>query len=376
MKILFFVSSLNAGGAERVAVTLANAWGERGDQVSLVPAYRKGSGTSFYEVDSRVELIWLSHRIEQMRLPAPFAKLAAMRQLLREKQPDLILSFLTNVNVTVLMALGRSGVPIVVSERTNPAFSHSAGAVLRALRKRLYPRAHVVTLQTQASAPAFAAMVPGIQELAVVPNPLPPGLRLLARDVKVEESRHCTLIAMGRLVPSKRFDVLIRVFARLAEHHPEWKLVIWGDGPLRERLQAQIDSVSMQDRISLPGRSSEPWRQLACSHAFVMTSEVEGFPNVLLEAMAMGLPCVTVDCPSGPRELSLDGRVARLVPVGDEQALAQALDELLADGVLRGALGRRAAQSVQERYDLQHVLGMWDHVFSSAIARAQQGVTP
>lgn len=374
MKILFFVSSLNAGGAERVAVTLANAWGRRGEQVCLVPAYSKGSGSSFYEVDSRVELVWLAHRMRHNYLPAPIAKIQAMRALVKEKQPDVIVSFLTNVNVTVLLALQHSGVPIVVSERTNPMFSDSAGRVLKELRKRLYPKAQVVTMQTQASVPAFQAMVANLPTVAVVPNPLPPELLQLTREVKVSESRHCTLIAMGRMVQSKRFDVLIRVFASLAAQHPEWKLCIWGDGPLRPNLQAQISRAGLQDRISLPGRTATPWQELGRAHAFAMTSEVEGFPNVLLEAMAMGLPCVTVDCPSGPREMSLNGHAARLVPLGDEAALRQALNEVMSEGLLRGALGSRAAQSVREHYDLSQVLKAWDHVFT--IAQSQQGATP
>ncbi|HRL21480.1 MAG TPA: glycosyltransferase family 4 protein [Alcaligenes sp.] len=372
MKILFFVSSLNAGGAERVASTLANAWGLRGDQVTLVPTF-SGGGTAFYEIDSKVEVVWLAHRMRGSWLPKPLAKLAAMRKLVREKQPDVIVSFLTNVNVNVLLGLADMGVPIVVGERTNPAFSSSAGKVLQAMRRRLYPKAQVVTVQTQASIAAFQAMVPGMKQVAVVSNPLPQALDAVERLVRVEENRHCTLLAMGRMVPSKRFDVLIRVFANLAASYPEWTLVIRGDGPQRAALMQQVALLGMSERIRLPGKTSEPWAEMARAHAFAMTSEVEGFPNVLLEAMAMGLPAVTVDCPSGPREITADGRDAMLVPVGDEGALTAALSELMGDGVFRGVLGRRAAAAVRQRYQLAQVLQAWDEVFTAARGGQQQG---
>ncbi len=372
MKILFFVSSLNAGGAERVASTLANAWGLRGDQVTLAPTFG-GGGTAFYDIDSRVEVVWLAHRMRGSWLPKPLSKLAAMRKLVHEKQPDVIVSFLTNVNVNVLLGLADMGVPIVVGERTNPAFSSSAGKALQTLRRRLYPKAQVVTVQTRASIAAFQAMVPGMKHVAVVPNPLPQALDAVQREVRVEENRHCTLLAMGRMVPSKRFDVLIRVFANLAAAHPEWTLIIWGDGPQRAALAQQIAMLGMGERIRLPGKTAEPWKEMARAHAFVMTSEVEGFPNVLLEAMAMGLPSVTVDCPSGPREITSDGRDALLVPVGDEGALTAALSELLDDGVFRGVLGRRAAAAVRQRYQLPQVLQAWDEVFTAARGGEKQG---
>ena len=372
MNILFFVSSLNAGGAERVASTLANAWGLRGDLVTLVPTY-SGGGSAFYPIDSKVELVWLAHRMRGSWLPKPLAKLRAMRKLVREKQPDVIVSFLTNVNINVLLGLGGMGVPVVVGERTNPAFSSSAGKLLQSLRRRLYPKAQVVTVQTRASVAAFQAMVPGMKQVMVVPNPLPQALNAVQREVRVEENRHCTLMAMGRLVPSKRFDVLIRVFASLAAEYPEWKLKIWGDGPQRAQLVQQIAMSGAADRIELAGKTAQPWQEMARSHAFVMTSEVEGFPNVLLEAMAMGLPAVTVDCPSGPREISSDGKDALLVPVGDEGALTAALAELMGDGVFRGVLGRRAAAAVRQRYELEQVLLNWDQVFQAARGGIEEG---
>lgn len=378
MKILFFVSSLHAGGAERVATTLASAWARRGDQVILVPAYT-GRGSCFYPLHKDVKLIWLADRMSRLgrRVFAPLAKWFAIRRMIRETRPDVIVSFLTNVNVSVLLATRGMQVPVIVCERTNPAFSASAGKALRALRRLTYPWASGVCLQTQDSVPTFQQMVPGLSRLLVIPNPLPP--ELLAAPPVVPLSRtgqRFRLIAMGRLVSIKRFDWLIQAFQQLADRFPDWDLSIWGEGPLRTELTQQIALAGLTERVFLPGRTEQPWVELGQADAFVLTSRVEGFPNVLLEAMALGVPCVTVDCPSGPRELSNDGQEALLVPVNDKPALQQALAQLMQDKVLRDVLGRHGAESVRHRYELSMVLRQWDSALTSVQVPSHQEKLP
>jgi len=213
-------------------------------------------------------------------------------------------------------------------------------------------------------------MVPGLKALSVIPNPLPPELAAVpvaARLPAIDARRR--LMAMGRLVPSKQFDLLIDVYAGLAAAHPQWDLCIWGEGPERDALQAQIDRHGLAARITLAGRTETPWQALADGDAFVLTSAVEGFPNVLLEAMALGLPCATFDCPSGPREMSREGQDALLVPAGQRAALTEALDRLMRDQALRVALADQGARSVRDRYALPAVLRQWDVLFAQVGAR-------
>src|SRR5690606_16272064 len=138
----------------------------------------------------------------------------------------------------------------------------------------------------------------------------------------------------------KQFDVLIEVFALLAPQFPDWDLVIWGEGPVRDLLLKQISALNMEERIALPGRTPQPWDELAKAEAFALTSSVEGFPNVLLEAMALGLPCIAFDCPSGPAEMTRNGQDALLVPLGDVAGLCKGLEQLMQDDELRKKLGK------------------------------------
>lgn len=385
MNILFFVSSMHAGGAERVAATLSRGWVQHGHRVTLVPTYT-GKGTLFYELDPRVRVLWLADRLGQAGSSklAPLVKLRALRRLIKEERPDVMVSFLTNVNVMVLMAACGLDVPLIVCERTNPAVSTSAGRVLQRLRRWLYPHAAAVTVQAKASLAPMMQRVPRIKRLAVVPNPLPPDLPSprpweeeppSADDVVIETGSGARrrLVAMGRLVPSKRFTGLISIFARLATRFPDWDLVIWGEGPLRNELEVQVAQAGLVERVLLPGRTATPWDELLKADLFVLTSEVEGFPNALLEAMALGLPCVTVDCPSGPSEISRGGRDALLVPLNDEAALEHALASLMESPQERSRLARQGARSVRERFGLEQVIAHWDTLFDQV---TKTGVRP
>lgn len=408
MRIMLLVSSMHGGGAERVAATLANAWVARGDAVTLVPTYSE-RGDCAYAVSEQVRMTWLADQPDARawRPVRAVFRLRALRRLIREQAPDVLVSFLTNVNVAALLAARGLAVPVIVSERTD-LVARNAGPVLRLLRRLLYPRADGVVVQTQAALARCQASAPEWRNVTVVPNPVPDELAadfLSAQaqdDVGVPEALVATamtaaaaavtataatadaarvdvvadfagprrkLFAMGRLVPGKQFGLLMEIFDRLAGDFPDWDLWIWGGGPLHGALRAQAQAAGLAGRIMLPGHTSRPWRELAVADAFVLSSAVEGFPNVLLEAMALGLPCVSFDCPSGPAEITDSGRAALLVPAGDRVALEAALRRLLADAALRQSLGARAAATVRERYGLQSVLAHWDRVFAQVRRR-------
>jgi len=405
VRILLLVSSMNAGGAERVAASLANAWVAEGHDVCLMPTYSRGTGQSFYPLDPGVRQIWVSRHLSGPGMFRTLAKPLVLRRLIQEVAPEVIVSFLTNVNVMVLAATKGLDIPVIVCERTNPAASKNVSPVLARARRLLYPQADAVMLQTQQAADVFARAVPDLQHVAVIPNPLPPALESAAKaadgtgrvtyiseadgqaagagsaadaaadpDKQSSDGSRRQLCAMGRFVATKRFEMLIDVFSRLAPDVPEWDLTIWGEGPLLEPLRQKVEKLGLQNRIRLPGKTDQPWEALSRADAFVMTSEVEGFPNVLLESMALGLPCVTMDCPSGPAELSRNGRDAILVGLTDEAALQESLQQIMTDEILRSELGHRATISVRDRYSLAAVLEQWQFLFDAVLGR--KPVTP
>jgi glycosyltransferase involved in cell wall biosynthesis len=206
-------------------------------------------------------------------------------------------------------------------------------------------------------------------EIRVIGNPIPgeffmpPLWRHTDRPIK-------RLLAIGRLHQEKGYETLLKVFSKLEKKHPTWVLRIVGEGPLRELLEDSIAQLDLTGRVELPGYTHNIKSELLESELFVLSSHYEGFPNALLEAMATGVPSVTVNCPSGPREISEDGAAAILVPPDDEQALHDTLDIAMSDPQLRLNLSSAGRKSVIERFSLDKVLAQWERVFMESPSRS------
>lgn len=369
MKILFLSSSLGAGGAERVATTLCNAWSDRGDDVTLISTF-SGGGQSFYRVADGVELLSLADFTPgaKKNLAGYFRRGRALRRLVAQRQPDVLVSFLPNVNIAAIVALRTLNVPLIICERTDPS-SCPAPVALRTACRLVYRFADLLSVQTESVAAAAARHYPGVRRVAAVPNPLPPGL---LEHVRRGHPGRRILLSLGRLSAEKQVAKLISAFAAVAGRFDDWDLHIYGDGPLKDELQAQIALGGLSGRVMLHGMTSRPWEVMASADAFVMTSQYEGFPNAMLEAMGVGLPCVAFDCPSGPRELSGEGSDAMLVPLNDEPGLRAALAELMGNEALRLSLGMRAREAVIGKYGLASVLERWDRLFRQVGAPARR----
>jgi len=369
-RIVIVVGSLAAGGAERVAATLANAWLNRGHEVWLVSTYL-GACAAAYLLRPGVSVVLLSAAMSGHGFApglATLRKIRVLRRLLLNIKPDVVISFLTNVNVLTIIAHANSGIPLIISERTDPLHDSELPRALRIGRSLSYRFANALVVQSTAAAQRYGARLPGASRMTVIHNPLPAELAASTTRAR-QDGEGGTVMAMGRLTPEKGYSRLVEAFASGLGDDRAWQLRIWGDGPLREDLQSLVDRLQLTDRVQLCGLTDQPWASLAGGQIFVLSSEYEGFPNAMLEAMALGLPCVAFDCPSGPRELADGGRAAILIAPGDVRALATALRELASDRELRRTLGARGAAFVRSEFAEAAVMADWDALIEEVTGR-------
>lgn len=370
-RLVFLAYAIQGGGAERVMTILANAWVSRGWNVTLA-TLDDGRCPPFYPLDPRLEHVHLgvSRGQEATGVRAPglerWGKLfrrarmiLTVRRKLCSLYPDLVISFIDKVNLLALMAMAGTGIPVIVSERVDPA-KHDIGWPSRALRWLVYPFAAQLIVQSETIQGRFRGAIR--RKSRVIPNPVLPRPALSA--VRSDSGRR-TVIAVGRLVHQKGFDLLLRAFAGLAMKHGEWDLEIWGEGEERANLEALRDMLGLAERCRLPGSHPNIHEALALADLFVLSSRYEGFPNALCEAMAIGLPSVAFDCPCGPSQIIRHGTDGLLVKAENPASLAEAMDCLMSDECMRKSLAHRAPE-VLDRYSLDSILALWEQCIRDA----------
>ena len=357
MRILCLISAMGPGGAERVMAYLLSHFATR-HQVRLVTLAAPGA-PSFYALPHPIEIVQLDLLNKFGLLRRPFSILArygAIRRQLRKFQPDVVLSFMDTMNIMATAACATSGIPLVVSERVDPS-QHSIGLWKSFLRRLAYPLADRCVVQTERVRKYFdRAPRPNV---VVIPNPVQIPHRQAAPAIPNAQGRF-RVVALGRLEKQKGFDRLLEPFARIAPSHPDWDLVIFGEGPERQALEAQVKGLGLDERVLLPGITSDPAAELAASHIMAFPSRYEGFPNALAEGLAAGLPAVGFTGVSGVEDLIVDRETGLLVdPAQEKSALADALTQLMGDSDLRSRLGAQARREA-EKWRPEIVCDRWE----------------
>jgi GalNAc-alpha-(1->4)-GalNAc-alpha-(1->3)-diNAcBac-PP-undecaprenol alpha-1,4-N-acetyl-D-galactosaminyltransferase len=366
MRLTFVINALGTGGAERVVVNLAHEFIRRGYAVSVVTVSREFE--DFYPLPASVTRIALDHGGEVSGLPgklrATVQRLRDLRRAVVGTRPDVVVSFLDVTNITTQIALLGTGLPVIVSEHSHPVHQPIRSRRWDRLRRWIYPRSVRLVSVSHAIDAEYGWLPP--EKRAVIHNPLPP--ELPDGEPVIADSTRAYVVAMGRLVALKGFDLLIQAFAQLADDFPAWDLVILGDGPRRDDLTAQITAAGLADRVHLPGRVPNPFPTLRQAQIFVLSSRNEGFGNVLIEAMACGCPPVSFDCPGGPAEIITHEVDGLLVPPEDVSALAGALRGLMQAPARRAELAQNAERA-STRWSLSAIGDQWETLFRAEANR-------
>jgi glycosyltransferase involved in cell wall biosynthesis len=384
------MNAFTVGGTIRTTFTVAAELARRGHDVEIVSVYRIRTGEPALPVPPGVRIRTLTDlRAPTLeRLNAGRGPVARMRRWLLSRPSRLISSsdykhynfnLLTDVNLLRFLASLRDGVLIGTRPGINLAVAllapdsvvrigqdhvnlPSYRAWLRAQMRRFYPRLDLVTTLTPRTARGYRQMLGDQVRVECFPNPVPDlGGHRADPDAQV-------VVAAGRLTRQKGFDRLLPAWAEIAGRHPGWELRIFGDGRERESLESQIEELAIGDSVKLPGFTRRLHEEFSRASLYVMSSRQEGFPMVLLEAMGVGLPAVSVDCKTGPREIITEGVDGYVVPERDTQALASAMSELMTDADKRRRFGAAALQAAA-RYDAGALAERWEQVLAELVAQ-------
>lgn len=350
MRITIFISALSGGGAERVVCNLANHLTGFGHQVEILTM---AEDTPAEPLNDKIKHTPLLKNCERKNvLLNNLKRYLRLRKYMKEESVD---AYVVMLPITILLMLGLSKItdaPIVVSERADP---RQCSAGIQKLLRTLSSRATGFVFQTEEARQWYNPYIHGVKSV-IIPNAINP--IFLRPEYNGQHEKK--IVAAGRLTEQKNFPLLIRAFAGIVEDFPEHKLVIYGQGGLKEELVALARNLRISDRVEFPGFIKNVQEELEKAQMFVLSSDYEGMPNALMEAMALGLPCVSTDCGGGgARFLIENGINGLLVPIRDEVTMAEAMRAILSDPEKAAELSKNA-RKIQETLAPEKIYGQWE----------------
>jgi len=349
MKITFVISAMNGGGAERVLATLANRYVQQGDEITILMV---AGDESAYPLDEKVNILSIGQPSHGNPL-VQVKRLWAMRRYFKQHRDDVLVSFGTEINLfTIISSLGLKN-KVIVSERNDP---NKCG--YKWIRNVVYSLCKGFVFQTEDARKCFSDKIQ--KNGVVIPNPirkqLPEPFLSGATD---DGQREKKIAAVGRLEPQKNHRLLLNAFLGFHKTYPEWELHIFGKGKLEQELKQQARELGIEKKVIFEGFRSDILETIRSYGMYVLSSDYEGISNSLMEAMAMGLPCISTDCPIGGSALCIkDGENGLLVPVGDVVELQMAMEKLAGDEELAEKIGKNAV-AVRDTFAEEVIAEMW-----------------
>ena len=345
-KLCFVIPSLQAGGMERVMSELANYFCQNNEIEVHMVLYGRNPKI-FYSTPDNIKMhLPITPFDNRLRQIYSIGRLYFLRRTIKKINPDFILSFGEYWNSFVLLALYNCSYPVFISDRCSP--EKKFGIFHSLLRRWLYPKARGVIAQTEIAKNHYKKQFRH-NNIAAIGNPI----RLISSNGTTKEK---IVLSVGRLIKSKNHDKLIELFCSINQHG--WKLVIVGGDALKQnnmsRLKNLISSLNADSKVILTGFRNDLDKFYQESGIFVFTSDSEGFPNVIGEAMSASMPVITFDCMAGPSEMIIDRQNGYLVPLYDYSLFRERLEQLMSDEPLRKAMGSKAKDLIQ-KFSLENI---------------------
>ena len=344
MNIMMLITGMTSGGAERVMATLCNELSKR-HKINLVILK---SNKSDYALSGNISIS--SGEIANQSL---IRSVFFTKRKIEEIKPDIVLSFMTKSNIVALLAnlLTLKKTKIIIAERANPYY---AKKIFKIIRKILYPYADGCVFQTNQAKEYYKNILKC--ECAVLKNPLNPDFSI----VPYEGERKHKIVTMGRLSQEKNQKLLIDAFCKITDKYPEYSVDIYGDGPLYDELDEYINELGLTEKVILKGRKNNIQEYIKDAEIFVLPSNSEGMPNALLEAMALGLACISTDCPiGGPAFIIQHKKNGFLVPMNDADKIAEYIEYLI-ENKKNAENVRENAKMVLEDFETKKVCHQWE----------------
>jgi len=352
MKIAFIIPTLGTGGAERVVSILANRFILNYD-VFIITFFE---GRPFYPINEKVQLLYCQK--EPFKKSGVLKSFSNHRRLysnlksnLKKNNIDLVIGFMTTANIHSVLVAKSLNIPSIISERVHPEYS-AVNALWFQLRRFIYPKANKLVIQTKEIRDYFLNYL-SKSNLEIINNPIATELIDMKDDSVPKQN---LILSVGRLDNQKNQELIIRAFAKI--DFKNWKLLILGEGINRKAYESLIIDLLISDHVEILGNISSVSSYYNKAKIFVLSSNYEGSPNALIEAMCFGLACISTNCPTGPSELITHGENGFLIPIKDQTALESKLNILINDPEKIKSFGIEASK-ISKRFSLNNVELKW-----------------
>lgn len=343
MKCLLHISVISGGGAERVLCQLSNYLVKTSEVILLISHKTQNE----YELDGRIRKMYIEDEIENHSI---INQIKYIRNLIRKECPDICISFLPEPNFRLLLSSIGLKTKTLISVRNDPEKEYSS-SIYKGLANILYPIADGIVFQTKSAKEWFSKKIQ--HKSRIIMN------QVASDFFSTKHSSEEYFIATGRLNSQKNYYLMIEAFSKIIQKYPKEELRVYGEGELKKELEIYIKNLKADENVMLMGRTDNIAEVLSHAKGFLLSSDFEGMPNGLLEAFAVGVPCISTDCPcGGPQTIIKNGFNGLLTPVNDSEKFYCAILEVIENPDKRKQMAKNAKIKAEE-FSPEKVFGDW-----------------